>query len=139
MQRRLCLLTSCCGVPVSNPFWELGITSLYLYHQGKNALGSTFSNKRNLASSHLPQPILIPAPALDHYCVHPHLPTPTCPPALSVPKTAGTCDPSEVWASSCPSSGLGVAQALTAGGTRGDIENALRPGLHLWRLGFTWF
>ena len=85
MQRRLCFLTSCCGVPVTNPFWELGITSLYLYHQGKNALGSTFSNKRNLASSHLTQPILIPAPALDHYCAHPHLPAPTCPPALSVP------------------------------------------------------
>lgn len=45
MQRRLCLLTSCCGVPVSNPFWELGITSLYLYHQGKNALGSTSATR----------------------------------------------------------------------------------------------
>ena len=96
MQMRLCLLTACCGVPVSNRFWELGITSLDLYHQGKNALGFTFSTSwRNVTSSHRPQPILIPVPSLDHYCAHPHLPTPTCPPALSVPKTAGTCDPSE--------------------------------------------
>ena len=62
MQMRLCLLTACCGVPVSNRFWELGITSLDLYHQGKNALGFTFSNSwRNVTSSHRPQPILIHA------------------------------------------------------------------------------